>query len=164
MKDYFFDREAVMGRVEKARLRMLSKAGAYVRTSARSSLRRRKSVSQPGSPPSVHSTDDYASLKNILFVYDPASDSVVVGPLLVERQSQAIVAASSTVPGLLERGGSVTVRQRQQRDGSWTNVRRFTIGKAAQRTQTIPIAARPFMLPALKTNASKFPNFFDFTG
>ena len=71
MKDFFFDRQAVKGRMTKANRKALSKAGAFIRRRARSSLRRRKKSSEPGRPPSVHTSDRVATLKNILFAYEP---------------------------------------------------------------------------------------------
>ena len=75
-KQLFFDRRLVQNRMSKANRKALSKAGAFIRRRARSSLRRRKRVSAPGQPPSVHSTDGVATLKNILFAYEPNLESV----------------------------------------------------------------------------------------
>lgn len=164
MKNYFFDREAVIGRIEKARLRMLSKAGAYVRTSARSSLRRRKKVSQPGGTPSVHSKDDYASLKNILFAYDDGRDTVIVGPVGLDGwRDDKVVAESSTAPGVLEHGGQIGFRQVHERDGTWRTVSRIVGKNRRTRIHAVTLAPRPFMRPALEKNAPEFPGFFTFT-
>jgi hypothetical protein len=167
LKQYFFDRDAVMARIEKSRLAMLSRAGAFVRRAARSSLRRRKRISSPGSPPSVHSKDDYASLKNILFAYDPARDSVIVGPLgLRSRNNVTIVSVSGAVPGTLEHGGPIGVREIETSPGKWLELwgraRRWHSGKP-QRTRIVNVQARPFMRPALEANVDKFPGFFNFT-
>jgi hypothetical protein len=67
----FFDRKAVIDAAGRPQAANLSKAGAFVRTAARSSLRRRKAVSAAGSPPSVHSRDSFRTLKTILFAWDP---------------------------------------------------------------------------------------------
>src|SRR5690606_6172596 len=50
--ELFFDRKAVTSRVDKATRKVLSRFGAFVRRTARSSIRKRKKTSQPGSPPS----------------------------------------------------------------------------------------------------------------
>ena len=134
-KLWFFDDVKVIQRVEKARLRVLSKFGAYVRTYARSSMRRRKKPSAPGTPPSAQSTDPYATLKTIFFSYDASSDSVVVGPVLLNGSRNS---RFKTVPELHEKGG-VTIG----RDGK---LRRYP--------------ERPFMLPSVKQNAPKFPELF----
>ena len=52
---FFFDSRHVMNRVDKATRSVLSKFGAYVRRTARRSIRKRKRRSRPGKPPSSHS-------------------------------------------------------------------------------------------------------------
>jgi len=79
MKDFFFDRQAVIERMSRANHKALVKAGAFIRRRARSSLRRRKRISPAGGPPSVHSQDPIATLRNILFAYDTQQESLVVG-------------------------------------------------------------------------------------
>ncbi len=79
VKEAFFDRPKVIASLKKAKRKALSKAGAFVRKRARSSMRRRKGVSSPGSPPSAHSNGH--SLKTILFAYQPQSESTIVGPV-----------------------------------------------------------------------------------
>jgi hypothetical protein len=96
IKRFFFDRKIVVEAVNKATLKALSNAGAFIRTRARSSMRRRKGISSPGQPPSVHA----GQLKDRLyFAYDPSARSVVVGP---ERYAKA------EAPPLLEFGGTAT--------------------------------------------------------
>ena len=130
----FFDRDAVTGKVPAVERKVLSKAGAFVRTRARSSIRRRKKVSAPGSPPSSHSGE----LKKWLFFgYERESGSVVIGPA-ADYGSRS----SPTVPELLEFGG--------------TTMRRGQRGKARK----LRYRARPFMGPALEAEAPKFPGLF----
>lgn len=111
VKDFFFDRLAVIHRMNRAKLRVLRKAGALVRRSARRLLRRRKRVSRPGEPPSIHSVGKVATLKNILYAFD-GRDSVVIGPVglnqIVER-SQAMV--RTTVPAVLEFGDAIVLKE-----------------------------------------------------
>lgn len=140
VKNLFFDRALVVREVGKVNAAALSKAGAFVRQRARSSLRRRKRVSAPGSPPSVHSQDSVATLKNILFAYDRANMSVVIGPVLLNG-------SQGSVPALHEFGGTKAVR----------NIR----GRG--RAPTVRMAsypARPFMGPALVAEALKFPSLW----
>lgn len=93
----FFDKKKVLLAVGKARVQALSKAGAFVRTRARSSIRKRKKVSAPGKPPSSHK----GLLKQFLFfAYDEGSKSVVIGPARI-RNNRA--------PEALEYGGTATV-------------------------------------------------------
>ncbi len=50
--DMFFDTDRVKRAAGVAARRNLSKVGAFVRTGARSSIRKRKGISTPGQPPS----------------------------------------------------------------------------------------------------------------
>lgn len=96
---FFFDRDLVAQRVRRQEAKQLSRIGAFVRTTARRSMRsggKRRVSSPPGTPPRVH----VGYLKNFLpFVFDPSTRTVVVGPLSLTR-------ASGYVPNLLEFGGT----------------------------------------------------------
>ncbi|MEQ8785135.1 MAG: hypothetical protein RIC55_02515 [Pirellulaceae bacterium] len=134
----FFDRQKVQARVDRAERRVLSRAGAFIRRRARSSIRRRKRTASPGQPPSAHSTDRAATLKNILFAYEEQSQSVVIGPVKLNGQK-------GHVPRLLEEGGTATIERRR--------------GK--QRVRVVAhYHAFPFMGPALEAEAPKFPDLW----
>lgn len=95
-KGLFFDRARVTNAVDRATRKHLSRFGAFVRTRARSSIRTRRRISEPGQPP----TNRTGLLKrNIFFVYEPSRRSVVIGPVLLN--------SSSGAPELLEHGGTV---------------------------------------------------------
>src|SRR5690606_907792 len=97
IKDMLFDRAAVTSRVDAAKRRVLSKAGVFIRTAARTSIRKRKGSAPPGKPPHSHG----GSLRRlILFGYDRANDSVVVGPVGFK---------DSVAPRALEHGGTTVV-------------------------------------------------------
>jgi hypothetical protein len=130
IKDSFFDRHVVIAAVDKAKLKVLSRAGAFIRTAARTSIRRRRGSAPPGKPPHSH---EGSLRKLILFGYDRGSDSVVVGPVGF-RNSEA--------PAALERGGVTTVYRRK-------NGR--LIG------ERVRIEARPYMGPALDRERPKLP-------
>ncbi len=124
IKDMFFDRQAVIDQVSADNRRKLSKAGAFIRTRARSKLRRRRKAASAGQPPSVHSRDSRTSLKFILFGLSD-DQSVVIGPVgLSGHQLQG--ASATTIPQLMEMGGTATL------DG-----------------KRVRYAAHPFMGPAL---------------
>ena len=109
--DLFFDRPAVLRRMDAATVKALSKAGAFVRTAARSKLRRRKRVSLPGESPSVHSKDPVANLKFILFGFD-GKHSVVIGPVgLNQRQYINGQLRAGAVANLMEFGGRAGIRE-----------------------------------------------------
>jgi hypothetical protein len=130
IKDMFFDRAAVVRAVDGAKRKVLSKAGAFIRTAARTSIRKRKGPAPAGKPPHSHE----GSLRRlILFGYDKAADSVVVGPVGFKK---------SVAPNVLEYGGDTVVLRR--RGGRLTS-------------QKVKIAARPYMTPALEQERPKLP-------
>lgn len=111
MKDFFFDRQEVKGRMTKANRKAISKAGAFIRRRARSSLRRRKKSSEPGRPPNVH-TDRVATPKNILVAYEPQSESLVVGAVKLDRQTLlGPQQGNATVPQVHDFGATVRIRE-----------------------------------------------------
>lgn len=127
-KGLFFDRAAVTSAADRAQRRVLSRFGAFVRRGARSSIRKRKSVSQPGSPPSSHT----GLLKNnIFFVFEPLRSSVIIGPILLSGKG-------TDAPALLEYGGHAVGRRRKKR------VR-------------LTYRPRPFMGPAFERETPKLP-------
>lgn len=130
----FFDSPAVVARMKKARRRALSKAGAFVRRRAQTSIRPRKKSSPPGQPPSSH-----AGLlrKFIYFAWDQSSESVVVGPVPLDTRPQ-----SPGAPELLEHGGSVS--------------RELKSGRKVRDTY----AGNPFMSPSLEKERPKFAALF----
>src|SRR5689334_17981890 len=82
VKKLFFDSKPVMSAMDAKDRKALSRIGAFIRQRARSSMRRRKAVSQRGQPPSAHE----GSLKEKLyFSFDPAKRSVVVGPVKYKK-------------------------------------------------------------------------------
>lgn len=131
MKALFFDKPAVLRAVSKAKRAALSKVGAFIRTTARHSLRRRKGAAPPGQPPHSH----VGLLKRFLFfAYEPASDSVVIGPAKLNKPTEA--------PRVLEHGGKTLVERRRR-------------GKVVR--QRVTIEPRPFMGPALEKERPKLP-------
>lgn len=71
-------------RIKNSEMAVLGRYGAYVRRTARQSIRKRKGKTPRGKPPA-----DRTGLlrKTILFVKDYARDSVVIGPWKFETQS-----------------------------------------------------------------------------
>ena len=93
-KNLFFDRAKVVNALHKKTLRGLSKAGAFVRTRSRHSIRKRKGISAAGGPPHSH----VGLLRDkIFFFLDPSREVVVVGPVRLNKPGEA--------PRLLEKGG-----------------------------------------------------------
>jgi len=95
---FFFDSREVIDRVDRATRGVFSKFGAYVRTAARRSIRKRRKSSAPGRPPSSHT----GLLKRfIFFSYDSGARSVVIGPERLSGRNRG------EAPGILEYGGGL---------------------------------------------------------
>jgi len=125
----FFDRKAVTDNVDRAARRVLSKFGAYVRRSAKSSIRKRKRASLPGQPPSSHT----GLLKRFIFFgYDPGRQSVVIGPVRLMGRNRG------EAPPLLEYGGRTTLKRKGKK-------------------RRVRIRARPYMGPAFEENKKHLP-------
>ena len=129
VKQLFFDTKAVRDKVDATTRRVLSRFGAFVRRTARSSIRKRKRISDPGSPPSSHTG---LLKKFIFFGYDTQKRSVVIGP---ERLSQK---GRGEAPHLLEHGGTGTAERRGKR-------------------KRMRIRPRPFMGPAFEKEEPQLP-------
>ena len=122
----FFDIGRVVDAVDPVKRRALMRAGAFIRTAARSSIRRAKKISAPGKPPHSHA----GHLKRLLFFsYSRTDDTVIIGPARF-RKGEA--------PNLLERGGTV------MRRGESGRIRRMVY------------RPRPFMGPAMKKGLDDF--------
>lgn len=142
--------------LDKAERRELSKAGAFVRRSARSSIRKRKRPSAAGKPPSSH-TGEYR--RSILFGYESKRRSVVIGP--------SATFGGAEVPSLLEFGGQgPAVKEdrwitpsgpaRRGVGGKFVSNDRVLLKKGSRQTYK----PRPHMLPALEKEAPNFPKLF----
>ena len=129
IKQLFFDRQAVTSRVDPATRKVLSKFGAFVRRTAKGSIRNRKAAAPPGAPPSSHTG---LLKKFIFFGYDPGRESVVIGPTRLDRRGRG------EAPSLLEHGGQTTLVRRGKRE------------RATYR-------ARPYMGPAFEKEQPKLP-------
>ncbi len=137
VKGLFFDRAVVADAMDKTTRRAFSKFGAFVRTRARSSIRKRKRVSEPGSPPSSHS----GLLRQfIFFAYDPDRKSVVIGPAKLNS------VLSPTAAKSLEHGGESIVRSGRREHGE---------------TRKVLVRPRPFMQPAFEAELPKAAKLFE---
>lgn len=128
----FLDAAGVSKKVAAAERRVLAKFGAFVRQRAKTSIRKRKKPSEPGSPPSSHAGD---LRRLIFFAVDPAAESVVVGPVPFKGRSGT---PPAEVTRLLEEGGSTT------RPG----------GRGGR--VVAHYRPRPYMAPAFAAEAPKF--------
>lgn len=134
IKGLFFDSPKVMRAVDTATRKALSRAGAFIRTTAKSSIRSRKKISKPGNPPSSHT----GILKRLIFFgYEPAGRTVVIGP---------VAHGKGEAPSLLEFGGKVTRTVLYRRGG-----------KYREKRQRMTYRPRPFMGPAMVKELPNLP-------
>ena len=80
-KQFFYDRQAVIDKLDKQRLKALRTAGGWSRTTARRRIRRRKGPSSAGESPHAHTSHPFATLKNIQFGFDTLREEAVVGAI-----------------------------------------------------------------------------------
>ena len=132
-KQLFFDEKKVRDAADRARQRALARFGAYVRTAARTSIRKRRRPSEPGQPPSSHT----GLLKRFIFFgYDRQWRSVVIGPTRLNQ-------ATGDAPPALEYGGPSRV---------------ISGGRRKKKVvRKVTIRARPFMQPAFEKEQKKLP-------
>lgn len=153
-KALFLNRSAIANAVDRGRRTALVRGGGYVRKTARNSIKKRKGPSRPGRPP--HSRTGLLRA-HIYFSWDPGSQTVVIGP--------AAFAKPTGVPKILERGGSRPSRRNEY--ARITNgVGRDSSGRFTSQAEWVKmrgrvrIAARPFMLPAMRKSAPKLAQFW----
>lgn len=174
----FFNKQAVKDVIGKKRAKFLRNAGGYIQRTAQRSMKRVGMARKPpkkmtgkaylkwlnevnnmpaspaGSPPNVHTTDKYATLKWIEYEMSPRQ-SLFVG-------SVALNGARGAIPGLHEHGGSQVIREKMI-GRKWFPVGRTQPrpGQPARRRMA-KYPARPFMKPAVQKTAStgKFNNLW----
>jgi len=127
-----FNEDAVLKRAKKTRHAKLRRFGAFVRQTAKTSMRRRKKSSAPGQPPSAHA----GHLRDLMyFAVAPDARNVVIGPVAFHR---------GEVPRLLEEGGYATMTK-------------YTRWSDEPYDVVVHIKPRPFMAPAFQSELAKLP-------
>lgn len=135
IKAMFFDRAKVINAIDKATVKALSRAGQIIRRAARASIRENHRGSLPGRPPHSHTG---LLRRFILYAYESATRSVVIGPAKLNRAGEA--------PHVLEFGGQTTMMSHRWVDNRLVHIPR-----------RVTIAARPYMGPALEKKRAKLP-------
>ena len=167
----FFDRAVVVDMLTAAERKALNRIGARLRLITRRNIKRKppivrrkresarafrrrqfRRVSRPGRPPFAHTSDPFATVKNILYAYEPRSHSVVTGPVLTSSRR------SPTVPELLEGGGTATIVERKV-GKTWVPASRRRRG-GRTRSRRVTYRARPNFGPTLDAEKPKFPLIF----
>lgn len=130
-----FSTRPILTAVDRAKIRYVTKAGAFIRSDARRSIRKRKRPAPPGKPPANRT----GTLKHFIrFAVDKSHPiSVVIGPELIasQRDSQKT----------LELGGSV---------------KRDIFSKGGKRQSTVFYKPRPYMGPAYEKTEPDLPALF----
>lgn len=141
-KGMFFDRALVEGKIDRATYAVMSRFGAFVRQTARHNFRR-GSAKKP-QPPNPRNLTGLMK-GSILFGWDAARRSVVVGPWLFPRTKDK----ENPAPMKVERGGTYRITRNSKRGGR--------DNFEGQRTYTATYREFPFMRNALKTELPKLP-------
>jgi hypothetical protein len=117
----FLDTDAVKRQIGEGKRKVLTHFGGRVRTEARFSMAKKagrktyNDASAPGTPPYSH---EGSLRRNIFFAYDPAADSVVIGPTALNKIAfdQGMQPISGLIPQILEFGGTAGVIEQATRD------------------------------------------------
>lgn len=168
MKQYFFDAPRVLAATTKAERSVMSRQGAFIKRRVRTDILRRTQskgrrlvergldgrfkrgrqvVSRPGQPPIIRSRDKVANLRNILFAYNPARHTVVIGPVGLNQRLRG--SSAQTVPELLEKGGTASIAQWAPGDSNIWNFGQSRKPNTKSRTVAGRYSAHPFMGPGL---------------
>lgn len=127
-----FNARPVLSAKDKGTRRALIKAGAFVRSDAKRSMKKRKRPAEEGQPP----REVKGQLKKFLFFVVDKAESVTIGPIKL---------SNTKAPGTLEYGGARTT------------MRMVRGRKQAVKADYKP---HPYMNPALDKNAAKVPELF----
>jgi hypothetical protein len=138
-KRFFFTSAAVIKDCDRKTRSVLSKFGAFVRRTAKGSIRKAKKPARPGSPPHDHG----GPLKRLIFfVWEAARRSVIIGP-------ERLRSKEGDAPHALEHGGQTT------------STRKVRVGRSSYRaTRKVTIAAHPYMGPAAAKESKKLPDLW----
>lgn len=149
LKGGFLDTKKITDAVDRANAKVQARFGANTRRTMKGSIKYRDGTAPPGAPPYAHRSRAFTRRKTdkktgatkqqhqsplrelIFFALDRPTDGVVIGP----------VAFGARGAGALERGGTITTRDRKT-------------GGTRSRT----IAAHPFARPAGEAEAAKLPD------
>ncbi len=107
VKMYFGRGDALMRAVDRAKWRVHTRFGAFVRSDARQSIRNRRRSARPGEAPS----NQMGHLRGHIY-FVATLDNVIIGPALLQGRGMGYEPYKVvTVPELLEDGSTVTDRE-----------------------------------------------------
>jgi hypothetical protein len=138
-KKFFFTSAAVIKDCDRKTRSVFSKFGAFVRRTAKGSIRKAKKAARPGNPPHSHNG---LLKKFVFFVWDATKRSVIIGP-------EKLNGTEGDAPHALEHGGqSVATRTVRVARSKYRATRRVTI------------EARPYIGPAAAKESPKLPDMW----
>lgn len=120
---HFFDEPAVIKATTKAERRVMSRIGAFIRTTARRSFGRKTKKpkpSKPGDPP--RSRTGFLK-RGIFFAYDPRARAVEIGPIRGGKPGEATTALEHGSADIEARPymGPALVKELPKLPGMWRN-------------------------------------------
>lgn len=160
----FFDSEAVTSQLSKADRSVNSKAGAYVMTAARRSMRKvnkNGDPAKPNKPPNERLGHLKRGRYGVQFGWDPSTRSVVIGPEVFPGLKDRN--PGGTMPEALEKGGDLIVAEAMKKDGTYS-VRAMVWANAngtRTRERIVRLEPRPFMVPAMRKTLPKLPKLWE---
>ena len=192
IRELFVDSRKVTDLARKESLGALTRFGGYLRKTARSSLKPRKTSAMPGQPPTVWAaskvgqrqvtvvtktgktrtrrvggTNNQVTLKNIQYGIDQSRLSLICGPVGLRRP----VEGDTTLPQLMEFGGEVT-REEYRVGTQWLSLQQLArfAGRGAgvrkgldSRIRKLHYRPHPYMGPALDKTLEKLPGLWQAT-
>lgn len=157
-KKMFFDRQAIITRLNRAQHRVWNRVGALTRKIAKGSIRQIGKKGKPSVSPNPPKSVTGILKKFLFYGYDAFSQTVVIGPVKLNQLSFDGYGKPSagTIPQVLEEGGRITIIEVQNpRTMKWQRKdhryrRTMHGGQAAwlTRKRVVGIAERPYMGPA----------------
>lgn len=163
-KDWFFNKAEVLRRVGERRNKALLVAGAFISRKAKDLIRSGKKSAAPGKPPKKHKKGS-PNLETILFALDPATDSMIVGP--IKFNSRGLRKSDrETVPEILEFGGTAEITEHQPEGETkwmpWSDLAKpkYAGKKVRSRRRQATYAPHPFMSMALEKALPEIPEQF----
>ena len=151
LKASFFDSKNVRKKMDPKKRRFLSKFGAFVRRTAKSSIKpggKSGKTSDPGEAPRTQTKKGLRS--SIYFYADRRRENVIIGPILIAGRKGGAEALQT-----LEEGGSTMVEELILKKGKAAGSKfvRESYLRTGRKVRS-RIEARPFMLPAFKAEKS----------
>jgi len=152
-KKLFFNSKEIVERMDPKKRRFLSKFGAFVRRTARSSIKsggKSRKTSRPGEPPRTQTKNGLKERSSIQFWPDRRLENVIIGPILRQNRKGGPDALRT-----IEEGGSTMVEELVLKSGS--RRRKFDRDDYIRTGRRVRarIAARPYMFPAFENEKSQ---------